>query len=268
LQKHLTARTRKWCLRRWLALDSRPFNTTWRVPALPPCLAHEVARAARFQDIGIAAVSGTYNMIHPDKAVRATGLARLEVLAARCHDMGTHLITLCTGTRDPLDQWRHHPDNASTDAWRDLLEAMEAALAIADRHGIVLGIEPELANTVSSAEKARQLIGELANPRIKIVLDAANLFEQVTLAEQRRVVATAVEMLGGHIAMAHTKDRAGDGRFVAAGKGVLDYGHYLSCLQAAGFDGPLVTHGLMAQDAEGVSKFLRGALISAGAEVR
>lgn len=236
--------------------------------AIPAEVAHDVARAARFQDIGIAAVSGTYNMIHPDNAVRVKGLARLEVLAARCHDMGTRMITLCTGTRDPLDQWCHHPDNASKDAWRDLLEAMVAALTIADRYDIVLGIEPELANIVSSAEKARQLIGELANPRIKIVLDAANLFEQATLAEQRRVVATAVDLLGSHIAMAHAKDRAGDGSFVAAGKGVLDYSHYLSCLKAAGFDGPLVTHGLMAQDAEGVSKFLHGALISAVTEVR
>ncbi|XUY28581.1 sugar phosphate isomerase/epimerase family protein [Agrobacterium sp. rho-8.1] len=216
-----------------------------------------VADAARKTGIDIVAVSGTYNMIHPDLVQREAGLRRLETLAARCADMQTSLITLCTGTRDPHDQWKEHPDNDTPEAWRDLLRAMETAIGIADRYNIDLGIEPELANVINSAEKAHRLIAELKSPRIKIVLDPANLFEIATLQQQRDIVSEAIDLLGDRIAMAHAKDRNLDGRFATAGKGVLDYPHYLGRLKAIGFESSLITHGLTAAEAPGVSAFLK-----------
>ncbi len=234
------------------------------LPPMPDAIPHDalaaISRASENEGIPICAVSGTYNMAHPDSAVRAEGLRRLEVIAGACRAMGTRLITLCTGTRDPDDQWRHHPDNASADAWRDMRAEMEKAVAIAERFDLRLGIEPELANIVDSAAKARRLIDEMASPALAIVLDPANLFEREDLAGQRRIVADAIALLADRIAMGHAKDRDADGAFVAAGKGVLDYPHYLRCLRDAGFDGDLVTHGLSAEEAPGVSAFLRSLL--------
>ena len=218
--------------------------------------AQAVAEAAKACGVEIVAVSGTYNMIHPDQTLRVAGHERLEVLARRCAGMQTRLITLCTGTRDPLDQWKEHPDNGTPEAWRDLLGAMEAAVSIAERYDVDLGIEPELANVVNSAEKARLLIDEMKSSRIKVVLDPANLFEVASLDQQRRVVSQAVDRLADRIVMAHAKDRNPDGTFATAGKGVLDYAHYLGCLKAIGFNGSLVTHGLSASEASGVASFL------------
>ncbi|WP_019995592.1 sugar phosphate isomerase/epimerase family protein [Aureimonas ureilytica] len=226
-----------------------------------------VARAAREAGLEIVAVSGTYNMIHPDRSVREAGLRRLEVLASRASEMGTRLVTLCTGTRDPEDQWREHPGNHRPDAWRDLLEAMEAAIAIAERHDVDLGIEPELANVVDGAATARRLIDELGSARLRIVLDPANLFERADLAEQHRLVSEATDLLADRLAMGHAKDRIPDGGFTRAGRGVLDYPHYLACLKAAGFHGPIVAHGLGAEDAGEVAAFLRAAFDRAGIPV-
>jgi hypothetical protein len=39
---------------------------------------------------------------------------------------------------------------------------------------------------------------------------------------------------------------------------VIDFGHFVSCLRGAGFDGDLVTHGLSEDEAPGVAQFLRG----------
>lgn len=234
------------------------------LPAMPdaitPAEATAVHHAAEQSGLAVAAVSGTYNMIHPDPAVRATGLARLEILAAASAAMGTGLITLCTGTRDPQDQWRRHPDNDTPEAWRDLLTEMTKAAAIAERHNIRLGIEPELANVVDSAVRARQLLDTIASPSLAIVLDPANLFEHATLPEQRDIVAHAVDLLAENIIMGHAKDRTVDGAFTTAGTGVLDYRHYLSRLNAIGFTGDLITHGLEAQQAPAVAAFLRQAL--------
>lgn len=236
--------------------------------AMPEAISEEQARsvaaAAKASGIEIVAVSGTYNMIHPDVAQREAGHRRLAVLAERCVAMSTGLITLCTGTRDPLDQWKEHPDNNSPEAWRDLLDAMGTAVAIAERFDVDLGIEPELANVVNSAAKARRLIDELKSPRLKIILDPANLFEVETLEEQRTIVSSAIDLLGDRIVMAHAKDRTQDGRFATAGKGVLDYPFYLRKLAVIGFDGSLITHGLGAQEAAGVAEFLKAGLAGAG----
>jgi sugar phosphate isomerase/epimerase len=236
---------------------------------LPGAIPEEVTTAIRAASaaagVGIAAVSGTVNMIHPDPEVRRDGLRRLAVLITAAPAMGTRLVTLCTGTRDPADPWKFHPDNATPEAWRDLVASMETAIAAADANGVDLGIEPELANVVSSAEAARRLIDEMQSPRLRIVLDAANLFETASLAEQRDIVARAVDLLADRIVMAHAKDRAVNGDFVAAGQGVLDYRHYLAALRRAGFDGALVAHGLTAGEAPAVGAFLRRALSASGA---
>jgi sugar phosphate isomerase/epimerase len=228
--------------------------------ALPEAAAVRVASASAISGVPLCAVSGTYNMAHPDPKVRADGLRRLEVIAASCAAIGTGIVTLCTGTRDPDDQWRHHPDNTSPEAWRDMLAEMEKAVAIAERHDIRLGIEPELANIVSSAAKARRLLDEIGGDRLVIVLDPANLFEVADLPTQRRLVAEAIDLLAPDIAMGHAKDRNADGTFATAGKGVLDYPHYVTCLRAAGFGGDLVAHGLDAGEAPDVAVFLRGLL--------
>lgn len=232
--------------------------------AIEPAVAATVAQAAQGLGVAVSAVSGTCNLIHPDEAVRRDGLARLDTLASACAAMGTRLVTLCTGTRDAQDPWRHHPDNDSPAAWHDLRVSMQAAIAIAERHDVDLGIEPELANVVSSAARARRLIDELGSARLRIVLDPANLFEVASLPEQRRIVAEAIDLLADRIALGHAKDRQADGRFATAGTGVLDYPHYLACLRAAGFDGTLVTHGLAAAEAPGVAAFLRRACGEAG----
>ncbi|HET9070221.1 MAG TPA: sugar phosphate isomerase/epimerase [Amaricoccus sp.] len=228
--------------------------------AIPDGAAEEIAAATAATGVTIAGVSGTWNMIHPDPAVRARGIARLEVLAAACRPMGTALVTLCTGTRDPADQWRWHPDNATPAAWDDLLAEMEKAIAIAERFDLRLGIEPELANVVADAAAARRLLDAFASPRLGIVLDPANLFEQADARERRRLVEAATVLLGPELAMAHAKDRAADGSFTAPGRGVIDFAHFVRTLRGAGFDGPLVTHGLTAAEAPEVARLLGGLL--------
>ena len=238
------------------------------LPSMPDAIPSEateaVASAANEAGVSIAALSATYNMIHPDLAAREHGLKSLGVIAAAAHTMGTRLLTLCTGTRDPDDQWRKHADNDTPEAWRDLLASMKAASAIAERHDVDLGIEPEHANIVDSAARARRLIDELQSPRLKIVLDPANLFEAATADERSYIIAEAVDSLADRIVMAHAKDRDARGAFVTAGKGVIDYPHYLRCLGSTGFDGPLITHGLDASEAPGVAKWLKAELAQAG----
>src|SRR5947209_3195135 len=161
-------------------LDCVQFNLTCaELPTLPdaiaPSLTTRIRKASMSRGIEIVAVSGTYNMIHPDLKVRQAGLRRLRTLASACHEMGTSVITLCTGTRDPENMWRWHPENASSQTWSDLLSSMEAALRIAEEEQVTLAFEPERANVVSTSAKGHALLAAMRSSRLKIVMDPANL---------------------------------------------------------------------------------------------
>jgi sugar phosphate isomerase/epimerase len=242
------------------------------LPSLPeqiePALAQQIATAAASRRITIAAVSGTFNMIDPIRVRRDAGMRRLRQLAGACALLGTKIITLCTGTRDPDDMWRGHQGNRSPDAWADLLTAMEQALAIAEEHDLWVAVEPETANVVDSPARARRLLDELDSPRVKIIIDPANLFHGEDLPHQRAILDAAFDLLGPDIVLAHAKDvRVVDGivHHVAAGTGVLDYQHYLALLRHLPV--PLIVHGLAETEVEGALAFLRRALAAVPPEV-
>jgi sugar phosphate isomerase/epimerase len=238
------------------------------LPSLPeriePRLAQQVGAAAASRRITIAAVSGTFNMIDPVRERRDVGMRRLGQLAGACALLGTKIITLCTGTRDPDDMWRGHPANGRPDAWTDLLAAMEQALVIAEEHDLWLAIEPETANVVDSPARARRLLDELRSPRLKIIIDPANLFHVEDLPHQRATLDAAFDLLGPDIVLAHAKDIqvvAGTVHHVAAGTGLLDYPHYLALLRRVPV--PLIVHGLAEAEVGRALGFLRGALAAA-----
>ncbi len=200
-------------------------------------------------------------MIDPDVELRAAGLRRLGVLAAACGDLGTSIITLCTGTRDPDNMWRRHPDNRSPAAWADLTAAMAIALDHAQAYGVTLAIEPELSNVVSSPQLARRLLDEMRSPQLKIVIDGANLFHHTNLDRMPTVLQEAVALLGPDLVLAHVKELGSNGvpGNLAAGAGSLDYDRYFTLLRGAGYDGPLILHGLAESQVTASVAFLRDA---------
>jgi sugar phosphate isomerase/epimerase len=236
------------------------------LPSLPEKIELELTRrirkSAAEHRIAIGAVSGTFNMIHPDPKRRHDGLRKLGIIAAACDPIGATLVTLCTGTRDPDDMWRRHADNDSPEAWRDLTVSMTKALTIADKHNITLGVEPETGNVVSSARHARRLIDEMKSPRLKVIMDAANLFRPGDLPRMNEILDEAFDLLGGDIALAHAKELSPDGHpgGLPLGTGVLDWDRYLSLLRSAKFDGPLIMHGFEEREVAASVKFLRGKL--------
>jgi sugar phosphate isomerase/epimerase len=229
-------------------------------PALPeriaPQTATRIGEAFAARGLEMVAVSGTYNMAHPDPGARARGAARLRALVRAAPALGTDVVTLCTGTRDPDAMWRGHPDNAGPEAWRDMLDSMAVAAREAEAAGVTLGIEPEPANVVADARAARRLLDELASPAVRVVVDAANLVAGGALEHQREILEDAFALLGDELVLAHAKDLERGGAFVAAGAGALDYELYVRLLGDAGYDGALVLHGLTEAEVPAAVRFL------------
>jgi len=276
-----------------LGLHGVQFNFTCAgLPPLPdyiePVLAERIRSGLESRSIAMAAVSGTCNLIHPDVAQRDESIRRLQILIENSPKLGTSVVTLCTGTRDPNDMWRAHPQNDSVEAWHDLLRSLERLLPIAESHRIALGIEPEPANVIGSAPQARRLLNEMKSSSLRIVFDAANLVEPYGLSKQREILEQAFDLLGEDIVLAHAKDLGSYGTggrstgsapsshphsaadinaqsvmplsTVAAGKGDLDYPFFLSLLQQAGFDGSIILHSLSETEALDSVRFIRASL--------
>ncbi len=234
------------------------------LPSMPDSIENDVLvrihTEATSRKIKIAAVSGTYNMIHPDPMQRQAGLKRLRVLASTCKRMGTSVITLCTGTRDPENMWRWHPENTSTLAWEDLLSSMDAALHIAEKEGIILAFEPERANVINTAARGRALLDTIQSPYLKVIMDPANLIVSKNKQHMHHILDEAFELLGDYIVLAHAKDIGPDNTFLAAGSGILDYDYYLHHLRAARVEVPLIIHGLSEAEVDATVRFLNNAL--------
>jgi len=231
---------------------------------VPAGVADRVRGATTARGITVTAVSGMFNMAHPDPGVRADGLGRLASLCAACARLGTRVIGVCTGSRNLASMWRPHPDNRSAEAWRDFRDTMAAALPHAERHGVTLAMEPEVNNVVDSGESARRIIDEMRSPNLGVCLDGANIFHAGQLPRMAAVLDDLFARVGDRIAFAHGKDldRDGDAGHLAAGHGLLDWDRYLRHLDRVGYRGAVILHGLTEWQAPGCIRFVQGKLPS------
>lgn len=238
------------------------------LPSMPDAVEEQkqIAIKAALEQIpmNIEAVSGTFNMIHPDPAVRVRGLHGLKVIAQQCEWLGTNLITLCTGSGNPANMWKAHPGNNNKDAWKDLRQTLDRALEIAECYNLILGFEPETANVINTVDKAAKLLRETGSVRLQVVFDPANLFQQESLQVIRERIEYGLDLLGDHIVSVHAKDRNIKGEVVPAGMGILPYQDFFQGLKRIGYEGNLILHGLAPQEVATSLRFLQKQLIRAG----
>jgi sugar phosphate isomerase/epimerase len=224
----------------------------------------EIREGLSKRGLRMCALSATFNMIHPNLSEREKGLQRFALLAENARAMGTDLLTLCTGTRDPTSMWNYHPDNATPQAWRDLTDTLLKCIAIAEAHDLRLGIEPEIHNVIDGPQNARKLLDEMQCPQLVIVMDPANIFRLHDLPNMDTILKNAFALLEPFIALAHCKDVSDDDPpiYGAAGTGVLNYRLYIELLRQMEYQGPLIFHSLSERQVptsvEYVKSFLSG----------
>jgi sugar phosphate isomerase/epimerase len=217
----------------------------------------EIKQASKTYNIQLSALSGTFNMAHPDAKHRQHELKRFAVLVEAAKRLETPILTLCTGTRDTTSMWKYHPENSSKEAWHDLCRTLEPALTLAQENNLFLAFEPETSNVVSHAKKGRQLLDEMKSPNLKVIMDGANLFTSETLHQQEKVFAEAFDLLGGEIVLAHAKDINKQDEFVAAGRGAVNYRLFVQHLKQIDYQGALILHSLSEAEVPSCVDFLQ-----------
>lgn len=224
-------------------------NGEIEIPAsLDEAVVRRIAEDTSAMALPIVALNGTFNMAHPDASIRSEGIRRLEGLAQAAQTLNCPVLSLCSGTRNRSHLWRTHPDNGTPEAWTDMLDTLRQAAAIAERYDVTLAIETEAANVIDTPEKARAAMDAVGSSRVKMILDAANLFH-AGRAWPEHVAETinhAFDVFGADVALAHGKDiRAGAGiDFCGTGQGIVDFALMLRRLRDGGNTCDMVLHGI------------------------
>ena len=222
-------RSRRDARRRRRARARRRSSSTWRCvggPSLPDAIAPAArdprARSPR-RGLTMAAVSGTYNMAHPDRrGARATGAAGSPSLIAAAPRARAPASSRSAPARaTPTTCGARTPTTPAAEAWRDMRASRRRrARGSPSAHGVTLAVRARAQQRRRRRRApARRLLDELRSPRLKVVIDAANLFRPGELARQRESCARRSPCSATTLVLAHAKDVRDDGTIVAAGRG-------------------------------------------------
>lgn len=220
----------------------------------------QVGAAFRATRIGVWGVSGTYNMAHPDPEHRRSMTRRAVEFVTRVPDLGARYMTLCTGTRDPHDQWKAHPDNGTPQAWSDMMESFESLIEPAFENAVKLVVEPEPGNVVPDVDAALRLLdalGERADV-VRFILDPANLVSGRLPGTWAATIDDAFTRLGLRTVCIHAKDVLPWGDRLQ-GAGGLDFEHIMRRRSELPAAVPVIIQDTSPEEVGRVAKLLRDA---------
>lgn len=199
------------------------YNSRADMSSLTPARCREIA--AVYRDAGLAIHSiGVYtNLIHPDEAEIKANLAYFEAMM----EVGGHM-----GVRTFINEAGHYHDAKAPapavplefqDAvWPRMVATGRQLVDLAAKHDAKVLLEPFYRGFLASAKRLRLFVEEINSPRLRVLLDPANLIELNDLDEMFQQLAPWTDCL-------HAKDRKLHTDVgVAAGKGDLDYKRFVT----------------------------------------
>jgi L-ribulose-5-phosphate 3-epimerase len=202
-----------------------------------PGLARRIAAlSTRLQALGLATVieTGARYLLDPWRKHAPTLLdddpqRRLDLLdrAVRiCADLGSEAVSLWSGIR---------PESLPPRvAWERLIEGCAQVVASAERHGVVLGFEPEpgmLVDTLDGFDRLRRLLG--GPPQLGLTLDIGHC----RCLEDAPVV-HCVRRAAPHLVNVQIDDmRRGVHDHLEFGEGEIDFPPVLDALAESGYRG-------------------------------
>lgn len=238
------------------------FRTLGR-PPIDPTVTHDdcaaIRETLRAGLVGIWGLSCTYNIADPDPAKREDQTVRALKQISYAPQLGAEVVTLCSGTRDPENMWRAHPDNSTPEAWNDAMTTLGRLAEQAGDSGILLGIEPEVNNIVVDADAAVRMLDQFGpDAPLSIVLDPANLLTVDRLPQQADILTDAFRRLAPRVSALHAKDVVASG-YSAAGAGGLDYELIARLHQQYTPDVPVIIQDARPDDVRRVADLLTAA---------
>lgn len=225
---------------------------------LTPQRSESIAETYRSAGISIHSIGVYTNLIHPDPEERKANLAYFEAMMAVGRHMGVGRFISEAG--------HFYPDRAEPglhydfreDVWKTMIATARDLAARAERHDATVLFEPYFGSFFASAKRTRVFLEEVDSPRIRALLDPANLLELNDLEEM-------FDQLGPWIDCIHGKDRKlHTQRGVPAGQGDLDYPKFVTLAAQRTPAAPMVLEYVGSKDYKQAIEHLRSTMREVG----
>lgn len=236
--------------------DSRywKYNGRSDVSDLTPQRCAAIADAYRSKGISIHSIGVYTNLIDPDEAERKANLAYFDSMMKIGDDMGCNTFITEAGhhhTDEPAPPVAYHFQEP---VWNMMVATGKQLAELAELHGATVLLEAFFRGFLASAKRTRLFIEEIDSPRIRALLDPANILEVNDLDEM-------FNQLGPYIDCLHAKDRKLHvDRGVGAGQGDVDYLQFVKLTAEKTPKAPLILEYVGPNDYQAALAHLQGAI--------
>jgi sugar phosphate isomerase/epimerase len=198
------------------------YNGRSDLAGLTPGRSAEIAGVYRSAGISIHSIGVYTNLIHPDEAERRANLAYFEAMMKMGSHMGVRTFITEAGHYRPEGPEPPVPYHWQEEVWRKMVTTGKELARMAGANDATVLLEPYFQGFLATAKRTRMFLEEVGSPRIRALLDPANLLEANDLEEM-------FHQLQPYIGCFHAKDRKLHvTRGVAAGAGDLDYRKFVT----------------------------------------
>ncbi|NQU20872.1 MAG: sugar phosphate isomerase/epimerase [Candidatus Nealsonbacteria bacterium] len=223
----------------------------------------EIAAAYRSQGVRIHSLGVYTNLIHPDEAERAANVAYFEAMMKTGAHMNVDTFVTEAGhyhdATKPATPVEHH---FQQEVWKMMVATGKELAKMAERYNATVLFEPFFRHFFASAKRTRVYLEEVGSPRLRALLDPANLLELNDLEEM-------FIQLGPYVDCLHAKDRKLHvDRGVPAGQGDLDYTKFVTLAAERTPKAPLILEYVGPNDFKQALAHLRNAIRQAGTSQR
>lgn len=190
-------------------------------------LARYIGEQLKKNDLHVAVLGCYINPVNPDESQRLAEVNRFIERLRYAKRMDADMVGTETG-RYSVDM-SVTPLTQSEDCYRLLLDSFSRIVEAAEALGVVVGVEGVFDHTLSSPQKMKRFLDDMASPSIEVILDAANLIAPWTVKpeEQNAIIEEAFSLYGDRISVLHLKDcvfdENGVQRCTRPGDGVIVY---------------------------------------------
>jgi sugar phosphate isomerase/epimerase len=234
------------------------YNGRSELAGLTPARSTEIAGIYRSAGLSIHSIGVYTNMIHPEEAERKANLAYFEAMMKMGSHIGVGTFITEAGHYRPEGPEPPVPYHWQEEVWRKMVATGKELARMAEAHEATVLLEPYFQGFLATAKRTRVFLEEVGSPRIRALLDPANLLESNDLEEM-------FNQLQPYIDCFHAKDRKLHvTRGVAAGKGDLDYRKFVTLAAERRPAAPLILEYVGADSYRQALAHLRQAVREAG----
>jgi sugar phosphate isomerase/epimerase len=218
----------------------------------------KIGAAYRTAGVSIHSLGVYTNLIHPEEAERKANLAYFEAMMKAGLAMDVRVFITESG--------HYHSDKPAPaveyqfqePVWKQMVATGKELARMAERHQVTVLFEPFYRGFLSTAKRTRLFLEEVGSPRIRALLDPANLLESNDLEEMFTQLKPWIDCL-------HAKDRKLHvDRGVPAGQGDLDYEKFVRLALQHTPAVPLVLEYVGPKDYQQALAHLTGAMRKVG----